>query len=325
VIRQTPADLISSIGNLLVPEIRHGRRFKESSFQLKVHCAKRNVEKLQNQHAQFWIPGSVLSLANDSTKATNGTAQASGQHGWVNRSSTIPLYHQLFLTLRDRLFGGEWDPGELFLRDLDIEATYQVSRITVRKAMDGLVNEGLVVRYRGKGTFVAHVQTEKKTRTSEQKPADFASISGPYHKEILEVSKILVSKHTADRLQVPDNHLVSMLRMTHWISDVPVCSEAIFVDNFKWPDVFSRQAVEQQDVSEIYRSRGMTITKTNQAVSAIIPAADTAKQLALAPGQPALFICRVGYAENGTPIDFRLIHCRGDRFVLTQDILAQQV
>jgi len=263
-------------------------------------------------------------LANNDAILTNGTAQAGEQRAWVNRSSTIPLYHQLFLTLRDRLFGGEWQPGELFLRDLDIEATYRVSRITVRKAMDGLVNEGLVVRYRGKGTFVAHVPVEKKAKTSDDKPVDLAAISGPYHREILEVSKILISKQTADRLHVPDNHLVSMLRMTHWIADVPVCSEAIFVDNFKWPDVFSKQAAEQLDVSEIYRSRGMIIAKTNQSVSAIIPAADTAKLLDLAPGQPALFISRVGYAENGTPIDFRLIHCRGDRFVLTQDILTQK-
>jgi len=245
------------------------------------------------------------------------------QNAWINRSSTIPLYHQLFLALRDRILGGEWNAGDLFLRDRDIEADYLVSRITVRKAMDGLVNEGLAVRYRGKGTFVAHVPVETNAKANGNKPADFLSIPGTYRREILEASKILVSKHTADRLQVPDNHLVSMLRLTHWISDVPICSEAIFVDNFKWPDIFSKQSAEQEDVSEIYRRRGIKIAVTNQSVSAIIPATDTAKLLALTPGQPALFINRVNYTENGTAIDFRLIHCRGDRFVLTQDILAK--
>jgi len=244
------------------------------------------------------------------------------QSAWINRSSTIPLYHQLFLALRDRILGGEWQAGDLFLRDLDIEEAYRVSRITVRKAMDGLVNEGLAVRYRGRGTFVAHVPTEIKTKASGSKPLDFAATPGSYRREIQEVSKILISKHTAERMQVPDNHLVSMLRMVHWISDVPVCAEAIFVDNFKWPDIFSKQAAEQEDVSEIYRRRGIVIANTNQSVSAIIPAADTAKLLDLKQGQPALFINRVSYTENGTAIDFRLIHCRGDRFVLTQDILA---
>jgi len=256
------------------------------------------------------------------TATTGGPARASGRSDWVNRSSTIPLYHQLFLTLRDRLFSGEWESGELFLRDLDIENTYNVSRITVRKAMDGLVNEGLVVRYRGRGTFAAHIPTARQDTDDDQKPADFAAIPGPYRQEVTEASKILISKHTAERLGVPDNHLVSMLRMTHWIADIPVCTEAIFVDDFKWPGVFDKQAIEREDVAEIYRRNGMVIAKTNQSVSAIIPAADTAKLLALAPRQPALFINRVGYAENGIPIDFRLIYCRGDRFVLTQDIMA---
>jgi len=271
----------------------------------------------------------IWQLANNSTTTTDGTTDEPTQTkqglSWINRSSTIPLYHQLFLTLRDRLLSGEWGAGELFLRDLDIEQTYDVSRITVRRAMEGLVNEGLVVRYRGKGTFAAHIPTIERNTANDKKPAEFAAIPGPYRQEVTETSKILISQLTAQRLGVPDNHLVSMLRMTHWIADVPICTEAIFVDDFKWPGIFDRQVAERADVSEIYRRNGMVIAKISQSVSAIIPVADTAKLLGLAPNQPALFINRVSYTKNGIPIDFRLIYCRGDRFVLTQDIMAEDV
>jgi len=253
---------------------------------------------------------------------TEPSEHAGGQPNWVNRSSTIPLYHQLFLTLRDRLLAGDWESGALFLRDLDIEKTYNVSRITVRKAMDGLVNEGLVVRYRGKGTFVAPIPKLKTENKTADRPAEYATIPGPYRREIQETSKILISKQSAEHLGVPDNHLVSMLRIIHWVAELPICVETIFVDNFKWPDVFEKHIVESQNVDEIYSRNGMVIASTRQSVSAIIPAADTAKLLALAPNQPALFINRVSYAANGIAIDFRRIYCRGDRFVLTQDILA---
>lgn len=249
--------------------------------------------------------------------------QANEKPSWVNRQSTIPLYHQLFLKLRDRLISGEWKSGETFPRDADVVAHYAVSRITVRKAMDGLVNEGLVVRFRGKGTFVAHIATAKTKIASDNRPSYFKTIPGKYRREIQKVAKVVISKHTADKLNVPDNHLASMLKMVHWIDEVPICSEAIFVDDFKWPNLFETKDIETKDIREVYRQNGMVVTKIQQSVSAIIPAPETAQRLALAPNQPVLFISRVGYAENGSPLDFRLIHCRGDRFVLAQDIASQ--
>lgn len=238
----------------------------------------------------------------------------------IDRRSTIPLYHQLFLDLRDRLYSGQWKAGQLFLRDADIENAYQVSRITVRKAMESLVDRGLVVRFRGKGTFVAALPESAQTKISQSKPLDFTNIDGEYRKEVLEISKVPVSKQTAEELHVPDNHMVSIMRLLHWADDVPICLEAIFVDNFRWPEVFDREAVKSEDIAEIYKQRGMEVSSIRQSVSAVIPAAETAKRLALEPGQPSLYISRVSYTAAHVPIDLRLIHCRGDRFVLTQDI-----
>ncbi|NOZ33449.1 MAG: GntR family transcriptional regulator [Alphaproteobacteria bacterium] len=242
------------------------------------------------------------------------------QTGSVHRGSTIPLYHQLFLSLRDRIYGGEWHAGELFLRDADIEQAYEVSRITVRKAMDRLVDEGLVVRFRGKGTFVAAIPLPEPANANNARPPDFAAIDGEYTRKILEISKILVSKSTADRLRVPDNHMVSMLRLMHLGDGVPIGHEAIFVDNYKWPDIFDRKAVESEELGDIYQRRGMNVVQIQQSVTAVVPSAETSKLLALEPGQPVLFISRVGYARDRSPIDFRLMHCRADRFVLNQDI-----
>ncbi|HHG89761.1 MAG TPA: GntR family transcriptional regulator [Devosia sp.] len=256
----------------------------------------------------------------NSRDATDVLNQDSGPSTWVDRRSTIPLYHQLFLNLRDRLFSGEWKAGELFLRDSDIEQSYGVSRITVRKAMDSLVGEGLVVRFRGRGTFVAALPVSDLTKFSPLRPLDFDDIEGEYRREIIKVGKVLVSKHTADRLRVPENHQVSVLRLLHWGGDTPVCTEAIFVDDFKWPDIFDLRTLEQENVSEIYRRRGMKIKTVRQSVSAVLPAPETARKLALEPGQPALYITRVSYSADDVPVDFRLIYCRGDRYVLTQDI-----
>ena len=278
-------------------------------------------EALNNNHRAGF--GTALLCQEATSESVDRLEQAKEKPSWVNRQSTIPLYHQLFLKLRDRLISGEWKPGEIFPRDADIVAHYAVSRITVRKAMDGLVNEGLVVRFRGKGTFVAHIAATKTKIASDNRPSYFKTIPGKYRREVQKVAKVVISKHTADKLNVPDNHLASILKMVHWIDEIPICSEAIFVDDFKWPNLFETKDIETRDIREIYRQNGMVVTKIQQSVSAIIPAPETAQRLALAPNQPVLFISRVGYAENGSPLDFRLIHCRGDRFVLAQDISSQ--
>jgi len=238
----------------------------------------------------------------------------------IDRRSKLPLYHQLFLSLRDRLFSGEWKTGELFLRDSDIEQSYVISRITVRKAMDRLVDEGLVVRYRGKGTFVTAIPIPAISQTDQNSSHDFMSVDGEYRMTIIEIKKIRISHHTATLLSIPDNHLVSKLKMVHLSDEVPVAIEEIYVDDLKWPDIFDWQTLELESVSSIYQRRGMVIANLKQSVSAVIPTSERVGYLDLLPGQPALYINRVSYDKDGIPLDFRKIYCRGDRFVLTQDI-----
>ncbi len=259
----------------------------------------------------------------NSIKQADSSVSMASQIYKIDRRSKIPLYHQLFLNLRDRLFSGEWKAGDLFLRDSDIEQTYVISRITVRKAMDRLVDEGLVVRYRGKGTYVTAIPIPDFSQTAYNKSHDFMRVDGEYRMTIIEIKKILVSHHTANLLGVPDNHMVSKLKMVHLSDEVPVAIEEIYVDNSKWPDIFDWKALESETVSSIYQRRGLKITILKQSVSAVIPTMEPVGHLDLPPGQPALYINRVSYDKDGIPLDFRKIYCRGDRFVLTQDIQPQ--
>ncbi|MCF6326777.1 MAG: GntR family transcriptional regulator [Devosiaceae bacterium] len=259
----------------------------------------------------------------NSIQQTDNSVSMVSQNYKIDRRSKLPLYHQLFLSLRDRLFSGEWKAGELFLRDSDIEQTYVISRITVRKAMDRLVDEGLVVRYRGKGTYVTAIPIPDISQADQNKSHDFMSVDGEYRMTIIEIKKIRVSHHTANLLGVPDNHQVSKLKMVHLSDEVPVAIEEIYVDDLKWPDIFDWKTLETENLSSIYQRRGVFIDSLKQSVSAVIPTLEPVGYLDLLPGQPALYINRVSYDKDGIPLDFRKIYCRGDRFVLTQDIQPQ--
>ena len=79
----------------------------------------------------------------------------------INRQSKLPLYHQLYEILRDDILSGEWQPGDMIPPESELVKRYQVSRTTVRQVLDMLVNEGLIYRQQGRGTFVAHPTVEQ--------------------------------------------------------------------------------------------------------------------------------------------------------------------
>ncbi|MGZ8261955.1 MAG: GntR family transcriptional regulator, partial [Methylotenera sp.] len=72
-----------------------------------------------------------------------------------NSPSYKPLYDQIKVLLTQSLIGGEWRPGEMIPSEVELASRYKVSQGTVRKAIDALAAENILMRRQGKGTFVA--------------------------------------------------------------------------------------------------------------------------------------------------------------------------
>ena len=81
--------------------------------------------------------------------------------GPLDESSSLPLYQQLQRALRDAMERRLLGPDDALPAERDLATEFSVSRITVRKAIDGLVNEGLLVRRQGSGTFVVRACREE--------------------------------------------------------------------------------------------------------------------------------------------------------------------
>ena len=73
----------------------------------------------------------------------------------LNRDSAVPLYLQLADELRHKILSGEWQPEQRIPSENELNQIYSISRMTIRQVLGKLVDEGLVFRVHGKGTFVA--------------------------------------------------------------------------------------------------------------------------------------------------------------------------
>ncbi len=72
----------------------------------------------------------------------------------INPNSKLPLYHQLYELLHEKIRTSTWKPGDMIPPESELTSLYGVSRVTVRKVLDMLVQEGQLQRSRGKGSFV---------------------------------------------------------------------------------------------------------------------------------------------------------------------------
>src|SRR4051812_46886122 len=93
----------------------------------------------------------------------------------------VPLYHQLEQDLVDRISGGEFAPGDLLPSEEGICEQYGVSRITVRRALESLIHQGLIVRRRGVGSFVAQRSPAIRSVRLSGSLEDFLATAGSLH------------------------------------------------------------------------------------------------------------------------------------------------
>ena len=242
-------------------------------------------------------------------------------HSPLDRSSSLPLYHQLHVHLRKRILGGEWKAGDLFPRDVDLEQMYGVSRITVRKALDALVDENLIARQRGRGTFVTDPSYRSEAGnlfsfTDEMKRRGLKPSS-----EVLDIQYRPVSEHTAEQLGVEVGEELAGLSRLRLGDGEPQCVEKVWLVHRYCPRIldhhdFSKASLTEV-LEEIYHIR---LSRAVQTVSALIPTRTIAKQLELRGNQPVLFVERVTYSQADIPIDYRRIYYRADRYALKQEV-----
>lgn len=96
----------------------------------------------------------------------------------IDKQSPIPIYYQLEQYMKEKIEKGEWQPGEMIPSERELAEMYDISRMTVRQAVNNLVNDGYLIRRRGKGTFVA---AQKNRAAAERADELFRRYAGARH------------------------------------------------------------------------------------------------------------------------------------------------
>lgn len=226
-----------------------------------------------------------------------------------------PLYQQIKALLLQSLDRGEWKPGESIPSEFELAARYQVSQGTVRKAIDELAADNLLIRRQGKGTFVAtHHEANVRFRFLRLTP-DNGRV-GVSSSQILDCTRLKAPADIALLLDLRTADMVVNLRRVLSFDDRPT----IFDDIWLPGAVFKKLTLElaEQNRGPMYAwfesEFGVSMVRADEKIEAVSANEETAKLLQVAPGSPLLHVERVSFTYGDRPVEVRRGWYLTDRF-----------
>lgn len=217
--------------------------------------------------------------------------------------SRVPLYHQLYTVLKNAILDGTIPYATQLPTEQQLAATFDVSRITAKRAMDELAAEDLVARYRGKGTHVTFHYTPKPVR---------APLVGMLE-NLVEVARHGSVRPVTTEVVVPPADVRQILGLdandvVHKVVRVcnnedgePYCYYRSWTVGIT--SGFTKERLETTMRLELLRENGIRLTKVEQVISAENATVPVAAELQVEPGSALLSIRRTGYVESGGVVD----------------------
>lgn len=236
----------------------------------------------------------------------------------IDRNEPIPLYYQLkegLKALVQQVHEGDPIPTEREIGD-----RFQVSRITVRRAINELVREGYLITQRGKGTFVTRPKIERKITPMQSFSAAMSDTGHRPSSKLLSLRQERASQAIADLLHVePDSWLWVVERLRLADND-PVALSLIYL-HLPPELVLTREMLEQAgSLWAILEQAGVELVRSDEAIQAVAADDQQADLLEVEPKAPLLLIEGTVYTADGTPLEYHRIFNRGDMYTYRVEV-----
>jgi GntR family transcriptional regulator len=239
----------------------------------------------------------------------------------LNRfTANVPLYIQIAEGLLDRIESGELSPGDRLPSERDLSQRLGVNRMTLRRALEMLESQGLLLRRQGNGTYVAEPKIERQAG----KLVPFTR--GMQRRGYLPGARvILFEKRPAEaviakELGLPVSTVVYYVRRLRLINQEPVMLESLAVPARRFPEL-ERFDLSRRSVYEVMEKEyGVVVVRARQSLEPVVAAEYEAELLGVKPGDPLMLERRLGFDQQDRPVEYGKDLYRGDRFRFVTEI-----
>lgn len=229
----------------------------------------------------------------------------------LDRTSPVPLYHQLAEQLTAAINDGTLRPGDPFENELAMSDRLGLSRPTVRRAISELVHKGLLVRRRGIGTTVANQMVHRKVELTSLYD-DLRREGRAPRTDVLSLNRAAHDDRAAEALGLPpETPLVAIVRL-RYAGDVPLA----ILRNWLPPAMedLTAEQLTSDGLYAVLRARGIRPTVARQRIGARNASAEERRALRMSKAEPLVTMTRSAYDADGSAVEFG-DHCyRADQY-----------
>ena len=253
-----------------------------------------------------------------SERSPRGKGKGAGSA--VAKHLPTPLYHQIYLLLRDEIVSGDRPFGSLLPTEQELSRIHGVSRITTRRALEELAQNHFVERKRRVGTRVIFEAPSPPIEASiEQAVESLLALGRSTKVKLLSLSEEVAQAQVAERLRLaPQEKVVSALRV-RWLDDQPLGCVASYVPS-RLGLKFTRVQLEATPILTLLEEAGLKIGSAAQTIAATSADPSLAEMLHIESRAPVLRICRTAYGADGEPILYTIAQYRADRYQIRLDL-----
>ena len=226
-----------------------------------------------------------------------------------------PLYEQIKILLTQSLVAGEWKPGEAIPSEMELATRFGVSQGTVRKAIDALASEHILMRRQGKGTFVAsHNEPSYRYRFLRVKP-DVGDRPHP-HNLFFGLERGKAAGDAAHALELKAGTPVMTFRRVMSFAGKPVILDEIVFAAHQFPGLTLAELEEfNGSVYSFYESVfGVRMIRAEERLRAVAADGFAAAHLKVAKGAPLLCVDRIAFTYGDKPVEWRRGLCLTEGF-----------
>ena len=221
-----------------------------------------------------------------------------------------PLYRQVKDAFVKRMSDGIWPPGLLLPSEMVLAAEIGVSQGTVRKALDELEAENLVVRQQGRGTFVAQ-HDEKRILFQFFKLIRDDGMPRFPESQVLDAGVYKATEPEREGLALAKGAKVARVRRVRFIEAIPMIIETLSLPDVMFPGI--TETPVPNSLYAYYSDRyGITIASAREKLKAISLTSEDAAVLGRPAGYPALMVQRIAQALDSRAVEWRVSMCLTD-------------